>query len=835
MVTKIPIANLKGDPGDDGTDGLDGAPGPAGPRGQDGANVLPTQQAVSAAIARVDIRDYVLTGESLVSDGTSVGDNTTIIHRAVIAVNNLWLVDHRPRQIFFPDGVYLLADSGAIPGITDARYCVRWRSGAGIATSSFRGVTFVPPATATAFVAAGPSWGDIEDVYIDAHVVDGKLQTNSVVNSKYKGWFIQGLKNSHWDGPLIQNCFSTGWGNDYLRNVTGTLYANGNGRGMLERQADVAGNYRTATATAGSATLTSTTILAADAKRPITGPGIPANSYVGTVVEGVSFKLTSDPFSQVDVLATASGANSYRLSFDPMTSSGNSGVGIGTGRYVEESFDLTCYTDGNGFHGTFTETQGAEPQPYAAGAQRLYVFATNNHTGFRDCGSNGLESWVTTRGNRYAEILHDKTILNDVLGKNGICHVNLVGGSGKGIMFGAATQDGPYVYSGTIRNMAGDAVGTKAGAKIPPHLTLDLTVNGCGGGAVAIDKPSLDMMLKVREWGNGGLGLALTGTGNATDLSIVDSDFRSGGALITQSIVGNPVVSSTTRGLSLDSPAAPRTTQSGTNAVALTWTPPLLAATVTDYVVQYRLPEASTWTTFTHAVSSATALTVTGLLRGHTYDFRIAAVAGSTTGPFSPFSRGTAGIPPAIDRFNRASGTLAGSTLPDGTASPVWSLATTASGVIGVFGSIVAKPIAGGAVYATIPVAVTAGAVQMKIHAVKSDNPANRRHGLVFAYTGATDYYRIDTRPLSTDLNIGLRKVIGGTATILSSYSRQALGGDVVRVEFDATSKRLAWYVNEEFVGAVVDSAFPGSTAVGMYGDYSSDTLSASDDFMAWI
>jgi hypothetical protein len=719
------------------------------------AAVVPTREAVAAVIARVDIRDYILPGESLLADDSGFGNNSAIIQRAVNAVNALWLADGRPRQIFFPDGKYRLADSGAVPGST-TRYAVRWRSGVGIATSSRRGVVFIAPATATAFVAAdNASWENLTRVYCDPHVVDGYLQTNATYTSKFKGWFIQGLADSYFDDVKVVNTFSTGFGCDYLVRTRVTGEADNCGRGMKE------------------------------------------------------------------------------LGIDPLTSSGASGFGIGTGRYEIEDFDLDVVARNCGFHGVFLETQGSEPFKLSKGG-RVRAVVEGNYVGFRDCGSDGLQGYIVSRKSVYAEILHDKTILNDVRGANGRVQVDLSDGV-RGIVFGTATTEGPYTFEGSVRKMSGAAVGTKSAATIPDHLTLELRVTECIGGAIAIDKASKDLLLKVREWGNSSYGLALTGAGSATDLSLIDCDFRSGGVSITQKVIGNPVISSTTRGLSLDSPGAPRTTSVGADSVSLSWASPLLAAAVTDYLVQYKLPEAGTWTTWAHTASTATTATITGLLRGHTYDFRVSAVASGSTGPASPATRGTAGIPPVIDRFNRASGSLAGATLPDGTVNPAWTLNTTASGVIGVFGSIVAKPTAGGSVVATVPVGVATGAVQMKLHAVKTDVPANRRHGLVFAYQAATSYFRLDTRPTSTILNLGIRKSVSGTATIISQYSRPAAAGDIVRVEFDTTTKRLAWYVNEEFVEAIVDADFTYTLAAGMYGEFTTDPLSSADDFMAWI
>jgi len=66
----------------------------------------------------------------------------------------------------------------------------------------------------------------------------------------------------------------------------------------------------TAGTTSGSPTVTDTSITAADFGRKVTGTGIPANSYIGTVTAGVSFKLSSSATTQVDVNATATGTPS---------------------------------------------------------------------------------------------------------------------------------------------------------------------------------------------------------------------------------------------------------------------------------------------------------------------------------------------------------------------------------------------------------------------------------------------------------------------------------------------------------------------------------------------
>lgn len=65
----------------------------------------------------------------------------------------------------------------------------------------------------------------------------------------------------------------------------------------------------TATVASGSATVADTHIQTGDQGKPVFGPGIPPGTYVGTVTPGTSFLLSSSPTSQVDVTATANGAD----------------------------------------------------------------------------------------------------------------------------------------------------------------------------------------------------------------------------------------------------------------------------------------------------------------------------------------------------------------------------------------------------------------------------------------------------------------------------------------------------------------------------------------------
>lgn len=75
-------------------------------------------------------------------------------------------------------------------------------------------------------------------------------------------------------------------------------------------------------------------------------------------------------------------------------------------------------------------------------------------------------------------------------------------------------------------------------------------------------------------------------------------------------------------------------------AVALTWIAPAStgSSAITDYVIQYTSNNGVTWTTFPHAASTATSITVTGLVNGTGYRFRVAAVNAVGQGEYSAWS-----------------------------------------------------------------------------------------------------------------------------------------------------------------------------------------------------
>jgi hypothetical protein len=120
----------------------------------------------------------------------------------------------------------------------------------------------------------------------------------------------------------------------------------------------------------------------------------------------------------------------------------------------------------------------------------------------------------------------------------------------------------------------------------------------------------------------------------------------------------------------------------GNAQVALTWTAP--AATggyaITDYAIQYSSNSGSTWTTFSHSASTATAITVTSLTNNTAYVFRVAAV---TTLGAGGFSSASASITPYTGLTFSGTATVSNANAPtiSGQGTPTLTLtkSTTAS------------------------------------------------------------------------------------------------------------------------------------------------------------
>jgi hypothetical protein len=101
------------------------------------------------------------------------------------------------------------------------------------------------------------------------------------------------------------------------------------------------------------------------------------------------------------------------------------------------------------------------------------------------------------------------------------------------------------------------------------------------------------------------------------------------------------------------------TTNAGDTYINLSWTAPSSdsGSAITDYVIDYKLHSDAAWSTFVDGVSSNTTGTVTGLINGSSYDFRVSAVNISGQGnPSDEVSATPIGLPGAPTIRNAAAG-----------------------------------------------------------------------------------------------------------------------------------------------------------------------------------
>ena len=135
-------------------------------------------------------------------------------------------------------------------------------------------------------------------------------------------------------------------------------------------------------------------------------------------------------------------------------------------------------------------------------------------------------------------------------------------------------------------------------------------------------------------WGSNGLG-QLGNDPSTSSLVPVPVSSISGLSLDTQVAISAPT------GLTLAVvPSAPTrvvTSEATSTSMRVSWAAPASdgGAAITDYAIQYRKVGELSWSEFTHAASSATTVTVTGLSTGSTYTFRIAAVNRAGTSGWS--------------------------------------------------------------------------------------------------------------------------------------------------------------------------------------------------------
>jgi len=137
-----------------------------------------------------------------------------------------------------------------------------------------------------------------------------------------------------------------------------------------------------------------------------------------------------------------------------------------------------------------------------------------------------------------------------------------------------------------------------------------------------------------------GASLYINGSGTAA-ASVTGGTFNNKGFFLsghsgTASTIDNFVVNGTGEATEPDAPSSLVATPASTQ-MALSWVAPESnGASITDYLVEYKLStEPTTWTTFADGTSTTASAIVTGLTNGTSYDFRVSAINSVGTGAVS--------------------------------------------------------------------------------------------------------------------------------------------------------------------------------------------------------
>ena len=180
---------------------------------------------------------------------------------------------------------------------------------------------------------------------------------------------------------------------------------------------------------------------------------------------------------------------------------------------------------------------------------------------------------------------------------------------------GSLTPDGSSTTTVTIRLRD-----TNSNPLTYSGGTVTASVLGSAGGAAS-----------------GTLG-SVTDNGDGTYSVTYTAGVTAGTDIISASVGGNTISDTASVTLVAAVPYGPTWTgtSSSSGSVALSWDAPSAnGSTISDYVVEYRESSVATWTVFADGMSALTGATVTGLVDGTPYRFRIAAVNGLGTGPYS--------------------------------------------------------------------------------------------------------------------------------------------------------------------------------------------------------
>ncbi len=424
----------------------------------------------------------------------------------------------------------------------------------------------------------------------------------------------------------------------------------------------------------GGAAITSYTVTsspgnltASGASSPLTVTGLTnGTAYTFTVVatNAAGNSAASSPSSSV-IPATVPGAptigtvtpsnGSVSVAFTPPADNGGSAItsytvtsspGGKTGTGATSPITVTDLTNGTAYTFTVTATNGVGTSaPSGASASVTPRTVPDAPTGVTAVRGNAQATVsFTAPMNNGGSAITSYTVTSNPGGKT-------ASGVSSPLTVTGLTNGTAYTFTVTATNVAGTSVSSTPSASITPA-----TIPGASTSLVATPGNTLMNLAWTAPASNGGSSItdyiveySLSGAntwtvfsdGTSTTTSAAVTGLTNGTAydfrVSAVNALGTGAVSASATSTPRTTPSVPTglTATYGNAQVSLSWTTPADngGSGITDYVVEYSLSGANSWTTFADGVSTTTSATVTDLANGTAYDFRVRAVnaAGSSS------------------------------------------------------------------------------------------------------------------------------------------------------------------------------------------------------------
>ncbi len=320
---------------------------------------------------------------------------------------------------------------------------------------------------------------------------------------------------------------------------------------------------------------------------------------------------------------------------------------------LEMTADVTCASGSSIFGIGY-----GDPGVLTGGGQSYTLYVVSNTVYFSRQLANGNAENITTAFSCTNGVAFSARIAIDST-SGAALYINGSGTAAATLTGGTFTNKGFFLsgHSGTA-TLIDNVVIASASAATAPDAPTGLTTTPAstamgltwtapvsnGGAAITDYLVEYKLASEPTTWTTFSDGTSTTAATTVTGLTNgLSYNFR----VSATNSVGTGVPSSTaTATPALSVPSAPQglSASSGTSGQStLTWSAPLTngGAAITDYIVEYKLStEPTTWTTFSDGTSGSTGATVTGLVNGSTYNFRVSATNSVGTGPVSSTANG---------------------------------------------------------------------------------------------------------------------------------------------------------------------------------------------------